>query len=170
MNDELGNQWTRVRDYAEDKVASASEQVKDIGAKARENAAAALETTRERAGELAGQAKVRGAQLVQDNPLAVVAGGLVLGAIIGALLPKRKGGIGSTLATGLVAAKGISAAASGELAKAAGKAKERIGEIDTAAARARLSELADTGRAKASEVIEKANDALSSAADRLKRK
>lgn len=165
MNDESGNQWTRARDYAEEKAAAASDQVRELTARARENASAAYETSREKAGQLAEQAKSRGAEVVQANPLAVVAGGLVLGVLIGALLPKRKGGVGATLAAGVMAAKGVSAAATGELTKAAGKIREKIDDIDTSAARAKLSELADTERAKAriGDAIEKASDVVSSA-------
>lgn len=165
MNDESANQWTRVRDYAEEKMSAASGQVREISSRALENAAAAYETSREKAGELAGQAKSKGAQVVRENPLAVIAGGLVLGALIGALLPKRRGGVGATLAAGVMAAKGVRAAATGELAKAAGKIRDKIDDIDTSAARAKLSELTDTERAKAriSDVLERASDAVSSA-------
>lgn len=165
MNEELGNKWIRTRDYAEEKAAVASEQVREISARARDNAAAAYEASREKAGQLAGQAKTRGAEVLQENPLAVVAGGLVLGVLIGALLPKRKGGVGATLAAGVMAAKGVSAAATGELSKAASKIRDRIDDIDTSGARAKLSEMADPERARAriSDVLEKASDAVSTA-------
>lgn len=166
MNDQPENRWTRARDYAEEKASAASEQVREISSLAKENAAAAYETSREKAGQLAEQAKGRGAQLLRENPLAVVAGALALGVVIGALAPKRKGSrVGATLAAGVMAAKGMRAAATSELTKAASKIREKIDDIDTDAARTRLNELADTDRARArlSDALEKASEAVSSA-------
>lgn len=170
MTNPLGDKFKRVRETA----ATASEQLRDASAIARENAAVAYDASREAAEAM----KERGAKVVQENPLAVVAGGLAIGLLVGALWPKtaKRGRTTSTLATSLLAARGIRAAASGELAKAGGRIREKISEIDTAAAKAKLSEIAqvDRAREKISDLLERATDAVSTAgknaADSLRRK
>lgn len=198
MNNNIGDQFDRARAFAGEKATVASEQIRDISIKARENAAVVYDASREKAGEfvekaeeLAGEAKVRGAKVIQENPLAVVAGGLALGILVGALFPKarKKAGGASTLAAGLMAAKGVSAAASGGFARAADKIRHSIDDIDTSAAKAKLRQIADVDKAKAKigeyidtdaargkigDLIEKASEAVSSAgksaAETLRRK
>lgn len=164
MSNQLGDKFNRARDYASEKTAIV-----------RENAAVAYDASR----EAVDAAKERGTKMVQDNPLAVVAGGLVIGALLGALLPKAAKGRGraaAALTASLLAAKSAKATASDELAKAGGKIKEKIGDIDTEAAKAKLTELANVDRAKEklSGIIEKASEAVSlagkTAAETLRRK
>lgn len=179
MTNQFGDQFNRARDYASEKAAAASEQLKEVSVIARENAAVAYDASR----EAAEAAKERGAKLIRENPLAVVAGGLVVGVLLGVLWPKtaKRGRATSTLAASLLAARGVGAAASGELVKAGGKIKDKIGEIDASAAKAKLGELTHVDRAtvdrakeKISDLLEKASEAVSSAgksaADTLRRK
>jgi len=159
---------------ARETAAAASEQLREVGSIARENAVVAYDASREAAEAV----KERSAKAIQENPLAVVAGGLALGMLLGALLPKiaKPGRATSTLAAGLLAARGAGLAASGELAKAGGKIRNKIGEIDADAARARLGELAqvDRAREKISDLLERATEAVSvagkNAAESLRRK
>lgn len=170
MTSPMGDKIKRARETA----ASASGQLREAGAIARENAAVAYDASREAAEAV----KERSAKAIQDNPLAVVAGGLALGMLLGALWPKtaKHGRATSTLAAGLLAARGAGLAASGELAKAGGKIRNKLGEIDTDAARARLGELAqvDRAREKISDLLERATEAVSvagkTAAESLRRK
>lgn len=164
MSNQLGDKFSRARDYASEKTAIA-----------RENAAVAYDASRE-AVEVA---KERGTKMLQENPLAVVAGGLVVGALLGALLPKAAKGGGraaAALTASLLAAKSAGATASDELVKAGGRIKDKIGDIDTEAAKAKLTELANVERAKEkiSGLFEKAGDVVSSAgksaAETLRRK
>jgi ElaB/YqjD/DUF883 family membrane-anchored ribosome-binding protein len=179
MNNDLEDQLNRAREYADEKVAIASEQISELSAKARDNAARIVETSREKADEIS----TRGAKVIQENPLAVVAGGLALGALLGVFLPKTKRArskAASTLATGLLAAKGMGAAASSEMAKTASKfksnVKTRLNDINPGTAKAKLGELIDTeaARDKVGDLIEKASEAVSSAgksaAESLRRK
>jgi ElaB/YqjD/DUF883 family membrane-anchored ribosome-binding protein len=166
----IGDKIKQARETA----ATASEQLREVGVIARENAAVAYDSSREAAEAL----KERSVKAIQDNPLAVVAGGLAVGMLLGALWPKtaKRGRATSTLAASLLAARGASLTASGELAKASGKIREKIGEIDTDTARAKLNELVqvDRAREKISDLLEKATEAVSAAgknaAESLRRK
>ena len=170
MTNPIGDKIKQARETA----ATASEQLREVGVIARENAAVAYDSSREAAEAL----KERSVKAIQDNPLAVVAGGLAVGMLLGALWPKtaKHGRATSTLAASLLAARGASLTASGELAKAGGKIREKIGEIDTDAARAKLNELVqvDRAREKISDLLEKATEAVSAAgknaAESLRRK
>ncbi|MBK5264562.1 MAG: hypothetical protein JJE34_04905 [Alphaproteobacteria bacterium] len=182
MNNDLENQLNRAREFASEKAAVASEQIRELSAKARKNAVVIVETSHEKAEDIADEISTRGAKVIQANPLAVVAGGLALGALIGVLLPKTKqrAKTASTLATGLLAAKGMGAAASSEMAKTASRFKtnvqNRLDDINTGTVKAKLGELIHTEAAKekVGDLIEKASEAVSSAgksaADSLRRK
>src|SRR3546814_21108267 len=86
---------------------------KDLGEKfsgARENAANALDASREKASDLGDEVRMRGTKIIQENPLASLAGGMALGVMLAAFLPKRKGrksAAASKIAAGLLAAKGV---------------------------------------------------------------
>lgn len=163
MSNDLRDQFDRARDVVSEKAAAV-----------RDNTAMAIDASREAADVV----KERGAKLIRENPLAVVAGGLAAGLLLGALLPKtaRRGRAAAALAASLAAARGAGAAATGELAKAGGKLKEKIGEIDPGAATAKLTDLAQVDRAKEkiSGLLDKASDVVSaaskSAAETLRRK
>src|SRR3546814_12843846 len=96
---------------------------KDLGEKfsgARENAANALDASREKASELGDEVRMRGTKIIQENPLASLAGGMALGVMLAAFLPKRKGrksAAASKIAAGLLAAKGVSASASDRIVR-----------------------------------------------------
>lgn len=177
MNKELGEQFNRAREYASEKASIA-----------REKSAVAYDASR----EAAEAAREHGTRMIQQNPLAMVAGGLAVGALVGALWPRtaKHGRASSAFAASLLAARGISAAASGELARAGGRIKERISEIDTGPAKAKLSEIAhfeqareqmdrameqvDRARERMGDLLEKASERVSSAgkqaANTLRRK
>lgn len=100
----------RAGEYAGEKLRQTSERVResvdaartvatDAYAVAREKADIAYQETRKRAGATGKRAQ----EAVQDNPVAAVLGGLAVGALIGALLPRGKseskllGNIGSRI-------------------------------------------------------------------------
>ena len=81
-------QLTRVREAANDAAGSATDMIKDSTGKARESAGELIQTGKEKASEAYGDARDRGQrvaaranEIIQEHPVAAVAGG-VLGALI----------------------------------------------------------------------------------------
>ncbi|HEY9578941.1 MAG TPA: hypothetical protein VIR65_03645 [Rhizorhapis sp.] len=142
---------------------------KDLGEKfsgARENAANALDASREKASELGDEVRMRGTKIIQENPLASLAGGMALGVMLAAFLPKRKGrksAAASKIAAGLLAAKGVSASASDRIVRTKDRMKDKIEDIDLDAAKEKISSLAE----KASDVV---SSATRVASETLRRK
>lgn len=89
--------------------------------------------------ESAGQAAQRVGQSAKDNPLAIVAGGLAVGAVVGALLPKTRredellGSLGKRIAEGAtaaaVAARDVGKEEFSALKPDTGSAKDKAGTI-----------------------------------------
>ncbi|MFC4292027.1 hypothetical protein ACFOWX_06320 [Sphingorhabdus arenilitoris] len=84
-------------DSAKDGIATAKAKAEQTSAAARKKASDAYGKGREVASkkvqsskQLATKAKAKSADTIDKNPLAIVAGGLAIGAIIGALLPKTE--------------------------------------------------------------------------------
>lgn len=68
------------------KTASAKKNVADAYSKARDKTSAAYGSARTRAAE----GRVRAGETLEDNPVAALVGGLALGALVGALLPRSR--------------------------------------------------------------------------------
>src|SRR3546814_4259555 len=108
--------------------------IKDLGEKfsgARENSANALDASLEKASELGDEVRMRGTKIIQENPLASLAGGMALGVMLAAFLPKRKGrksAAASKIAAGLLAAKGVSASASDRIVR---RSEEHTSELQS---------------------------------------
>lgn len=72
------------------RLSAASQRAADAYQSARERTSAAYSAARERAGSAYESAGRRASEGIDSNPLAAVAGGLALGAILGALLPRTE--------------------------------------------------------------------------------
>lgn len=76
----------KVRRSASEAYESARERTNALYGAARQRASAALETTR----DTAGRARQRGADAFDANPMSAVVGGLALGALVAAVLPRTR--------------------------------------------------------------------------------
>lgn len=151
-----------------DNLKSATDAAKNASASARRNAAAAVDKSKAAASRgvqsskaMAKKASETTAQTVDQNPLAIVVGGVALGAIIGMLLPKTKR---EQKAFGK-AGKKLNAAAkrATDAAKAAGKDKVDSLGLNQDALRDQFRDLVS----KAAEAVKAAGAA---AADQARRK
>jgi len=93
----LGDGIKSAKETAKDSISSAREAASHTTAAAREQAAKAYESGREAAArgvntskEMAAKAVLRSGDTIDKNPLAIVIGGIALGAIVGALLPRTE--------------------------------------------------------------------------------
>lgn len=132
----------------------AKEKAADTAALIRDRAADAYDSARDKAS----YARDSAATGFDDAPLAVLAGGIALGAIIGALLPKTDR---EAKLLGPVAAKASDAAKSAFVAaRSAGQDKlDELG-INRDAARAKVDQLVDTASQAASSAGAAARDAV----------
>lgn len=90
----IGDSIKTATDSAKEGLATAKAKTTETGAAAREKAAEAYEKGREAAArgvqqsrDLAAKAAIKTGDNIDRNPLAIVLGGIALGAIVGALLP-----------------------------------------------------------------------------------
>jgi ElaB/YqjD/DUF883 family membrane-anchored ribosome-binding protein len=143
-----------------DNLKSAGEKARETGAAARRSAASAVDKSKAAAAKsvqsskaLAKKAGETSAQSIDKNPLAIVAGGLAIGAIVGMLLPKterEKKVIGKAgKAINDTAKRAVNAA------KDAGKAKVNEVGLGTDAVRDQFRDLVS----KASEAVKAAGKA-----------
>ena len=93
----IGESIKSAADNAKDGLASAKAKTSRSSAAAREKATLAFEKSKDAAAagveqsrEIARQAKAKTSQGIDHNPLAIVLGGIALGAIVGALLPRTE--------------------------------------------------------------------------------
>ncbi|MGL5837099.1 MAG: hypothetical protein ACRCY3_01205, partial [Sphingorhabdus sp.] len=93
----LGDNLKSATGAARERISAASGKARNAGVAAKRSASAAAEKSRAAAArsvegskKLAQKAGKASAESVDKNPLAIVAGGLALGAIIGMLLPKTE--------------------------------------------------------------------------------
>lgn len=153
--------------HNDSKLASAAHHVSDAAQAAREKAADAFSSARDRAGdayeaarEKASAAKAASASGIESNPLAIVAGGLALGAVLGALLPR------TTREVELLGPVGAKAADSAQRAFTAARdaGQDKLDElgINKDAARAKVDQLVDTASQAASSAGTAARDAVRS--------
>ena len=83
LSGKAGERLSSAKDSARDLAASAKERGGELVATGREKVSHGVDVTREKAHAAA----EKGKETIETNPLAVVAGGLVLGAVVAALLP-----------------------------------------------------------------------------------
>ena len=90
-------QLTRVREAANDAAGSATDMIKDSTGKARESAGELIQTGKDKASEAYGDARDRGQrvaaranEIIQEHPVAAVAGAVAAGAVIAWMFPKSR--------------------------------------------------------------------------------
>lgn len=144
-------QITRARDAANDIAETASGKFWDTTDKARESAGDLLQTSRERAGNAYGDVRdrtqrvaSRANEIVQDHPIAAVAGAVAAGAIVAWMFPKSR--------AALKALPGLATTASARVVEAA------------LAARAAAAQGAESVRSSAGDALHQARDGASHAA------
>lgn len=161
----LGDNLKTATGAARESIASASEKARGAGEVAKRSATAAAEKSKavaarsvESSKQLAKKASKASADGIDKNPLAIVAGGIAIGAIIGMLLPKterEKKVLGK-------AGKAINETAkrAANAAKDAGKAKVDEVGLGTDAIRDQFRDLVS----KASEAVKAAGQAAANEA------
>ena len=144
-------QITRVRDAAHDIAETASGKFRDTTGKARDNAVDLIQTGRDRAGDAYSdvrdrtqRAAARANEIVQEHPIAAVAGAIAAGAVIAWLFPKSR--------TAMKALPGLAATAGSRVVEAA------------IAARAAAAEGAETIRSSAADALHHAQESASKTA------
>jgi ElaB/YqjD/DUF883 family membrane-anchored ribosome-binding protein len=150
MSDTIGGKASETYNAAKAKAAKAAETAK---AKANKAASSAKTT--------ASKAKVKSTQTLESNPLAVLAGGLAIGAIVAALIPRTQredklvGKVGKT----------VRATASKAAKTATSTAKEQLNELglNADAAKGQLRDIV-------SKISEAASSAGSAAADTVRKR
>ncbi|BBD97986.1 hypothetical protein SAMIE_1014870 [Sphingobium amiense] len=90
-------QVTRVREAANDAAATTAERIRDGAGKARDGASDLIATGRDRASEAYGDARdrtqrvaTRANEIVQEHPIAAVAGAVAVGAVVAWMFPKSR--------------------------------------------------------------------------------
>ena len=119
-------QITRVRDAANDIAGTATGKFRDSTEKARENAAELIQTGRERAGgaysdvrDRTQRVAARANEIVQEHPVAAVAGAVAAGAVVAWLFPKSRRAIKALPAIAMTAGSRVVEAAMAACAAAA---------------------------------------------------
>ena len=116
-------------------------------AAARERTAAAYDATRDKAD----QARRRAAEEIDENPIVALVGGIALGAVAAAVLPRTRREVE---ALGPLGNK-ITDAARGAVDKARSAGKEKIGELGLDRAKDSVRKLVDEAVGAASDAIAK---------------
>lgn len=144
-------QLTRVREAANDVAGSATDKIKDGTGKARESAGDLIQSSRDKANEAYSDARdrtqrvaARANEIVQEHPVAAVAGAVAAGALIAWMFPKSR--------AALKALPGLATTAGARALEA------------VIAARAAAAEGAETIKAGAEDALHVARDTASSAA------
>ena len=130
----------KATDYARDKVSSAKSSVSDAVASAREQASVLANSAR----DAASQARMKTADGVDANPVAALIGGLALGALAAAMLPRTRkedellgsigGKINDTARNAAQAAKDVGQSKLGELGINKDTAMDKAREMAQSAA------------------------------------
>lgn len=181
MTNSIGENARKVADLASEKLGTAGEHIRDSAHNAKEKTQAAYASGKTHAGEAlaagkekaerayagaldtAKDAQEKAAQKIQENPLSFVIGGVALGALVGALLPRTERE-SNTLGT---AGKKISETArtAAKLAKEAGQSKlDELG-VNKDAARDQVNQLFTSVVTAVEEAGAAAGKAVSSKAD-----
>ena len=147
-------QVNRAREAANDAASTATDRIRETTAKAREGAGELVQTGRDKAGMAYGDARdktqraaSRANQIVQDHPVAAVAGAIAVGAVVAWMFPKSR--------AMMKALPGLAVTAGSRVAEAA------------LAARAAAAEGAETVKTNAAHALHSAGDAASHARDNL---
>lgn len=145
-------QLTRVRDAANDVAISTTDRIKDGTEKARESATDLIQTGREKASDAYGDVRdrtqrvaTRANEIVQEHPIAAVAGAVAVGAVVAWMFPKSR--------RVMKALPSLASTAGAKLVEAA------------IAARAVAADGAETVKSGASNALNAAGDAAGSAKD-----
>ena len=131
-------QITRVRDAANDIAGTATGKFRDSTEKARENAAELIQTGRERAGgaysdvrDRTQRVAARANEIVQEHPVAAVAGAVAAGAVVAWLFPKSRRAIKALPAIAMTAgSRVVEAAMAASAAAAQGAENIKAGATD----------------------------------------
>jgi ElaB/YqjD/DUF883 family membrane-anchored ribosome-binding protein len=144
-------QITRVRDAANDIAETASGKFRDTTGKARDSAADLIQTSRDRAGDAYSDVRdrtqrvaARANEIVQEHPIAAVAGAVAAGAVVAWLSPKSR--------AAMKALPGLAATAGSRVVEAA------------LAARAAAAEGAETIRSNATDALHHVQESASKTA------
>jgi len=157
MTNSISDNARKVSALASEKIGAAGEQVRETAQVAREATQAAYESGRAKATEALATGKAKAsdayasaqkgvktakdktAKQMQDNPLAFLVGGVALGALVGALLPRTQR---ETKALGATSKKiGETASAAAKAAKDAGQEKLNALGVTTDAAKTQVSQI-----------------------------
>lgn len=131
-------QITRVRDAANDIAGTATGKFRDSTEKARENAAELIQTGRERAGgaysdvrDRTQRVAARANEIVQEHPVAAVAGAVAAGAVVAWLFPKSRRAMKALPAIAMTAgSRVVEAAMAASAAAAQGAENIKAGATD----------------------------------------
>ncbi len=131
-------QITRVRDAANDIAGTATGKFRDSTEKARENAAELIQTGRERAGDAYSDVRdrtqrvaARANEIVQEHPVAAVAGAVAAGAVVAWLFPKSRRAMKALPAIAVTAgSRVVEAALAASAAAAQGAENIKAGATD----------------------------------------
>lgn len=131
-------QITRMRDAANDIAGTATGKFRDSTEKARENAAELIQTGRERAGgaysdvrDRTQRVATRANEIVQEHPVAAVAGAVAAGAVVAWLFPKSRRAMKALPAIAITAgSRVVEAAMAASAAAAQGAENIKAGATD----------------------------------------
>lgn len=131
-------QITRVRDAANDIAGTATGKFRDSTEKARENAAELIQTGRKRAGgaysdvrDRTQRVAARANEIVQEHPVAAVAGAVAAGAVVAWLFPKSRRAMKALPAIAMTAgSRVVEAAMAASAAAAQGAENIKAGATD----------------------------------------
>lgn len=131
-------QITRARDAANDIAGTATGKFRDSTEKARENAAELIQTGRERAGgaysdvrDRTQRVAARANEIVQEHPVAAVAGAVAAGAVVAWLFPKSRRAMKALPAIAMTAgSRVVEAAMAASAAAAQGAENIKAGATD----------------------------------------
>jgi ElaB/YqjD/DUF883 family membrane-anchored ribosome-binding protein len=150
---------------AGDTLASAKEKVGDVLGTAKDKSSDAYEAARERASEAYEAARLKASEAsrktsegIEDNPLAALIGGIAVGVLVGALLPRTKR---EEEALGPIASR-LTDAARTAAAAARDAGKQSLDEmgVNAEAARGKVDQFVDTAVKAASSAGSAAADAV----------
>ena len=158
-------QVNRARDAANDAATTATDRIRETTAKAREGAGELVQTGRDKAGMAYGDARdktqrvaTRANQIVQDHPVAAVAGAIAVGAVVAWMFPKSRAETVKTNAAHALHNAGDAAShALHSATDAAAHARDNLASADLSA---KASKLADDVTSLVAHRIEALGDAV----------
>lgn len=182
---DIRSQLARVREAANDAATQATDRIKGGTDKARENAGDLIQTSREKASTAYGDARdrtqraaTRANEIVQEHPVAAVAGAVVVGAVVAWMFPKSRAAMkalpglamtaGSRVLEAAVAARAAAAEGAESVKQGAVHALHNAGDaasharetVSNAELPAKASRLADEIAAIVAQRIDTLGDAI----------